>query len=170
MGSLKEREMRQTVHLKARLHWDAGWFDATIRNVSTRGLMMETLDPPPKGTFVEIRRGSCCIIGQVRWVHGARFGIRSQDRINARALMEEPQGKPQSGDRRAEPRDTAAPRPQVTTASRHEQSRQLSRLIEWSALGIAVLIGAAVLTSQVSAILSRPLEQVRLALAGGDSQ
>jgi hypothetical protein len=36
------------------------------------------LDPPPTGTYVDIRRGTLIIIGRVVWIGGERFGIFTQ--------------------------------------------------------------------------------------------
>ena len=64
-----------------------GWHDIVICNVSSRGLMARTRAAPPRGSFIEIRHGSICIVGQVRWSAGARFGIRAQERIDIMGLL-----------------------------------------------------------------------------------
>ncbi len=87
---MKNRENRRNVFLKARMRNAEGWRDVCIRNVSSRGLMIETLDPPPpRGTHVEVRRGDQTIIARVMWTKGQRCGAYAQDRIGVEALMEE---------------------------------------------------------------------------------
>src|SRR3546814_10848303 len=64
---------------------DDGWSDVTIYNVSSRGLMARLGSPPVKGSYVEIWHRNVCVVGQVRWAQGGRFGILSQDKIDISA-------------------------------------------------------------------------------------
>lgn len=170
MGSQKQRETRQIVYLNARLRGDGGWANVTICNVSSRGLMGRCNDPPAKGEFVEIRRGTSCIVGHVRWSQGIRFGLRSQDRICVAALLEDRPEKASGAERRVAERAADQPRTQASSIQRNEQSRQLARLIEWCVISATALAGAGLLVIQVKETLSRPLEQTQQALAGSDSR
>jgi hypothetical protein len=163
MGSQKQRETRQVVFLNARLRTDEGWSDVTICNLSARGLMAKCAKPPPKGAFVEVRRGGSCIVGQVRWSHGLRFGLRSQDRIDTAALHEDPK---RTG-RRYERRETERPpqrKPTRPPALVEERSRNLARYLDWAALAAAGIVAAGFLFQTASSTLSAPLQQTRSAL------
>lgn len=59
-----------------------------IANVSATGLLLKCSDPPPVGTRVEIGRRGMRIAGEVVWVRGTRFGLRSFDEIDQSALVE----------------------------------------------------------------------------------
>lgn len=169
MGSHKHREARQVVCLNARMRRDDGWMDIAICNVSSRGLMARCPEPPVKGAFVEIRRGSCCVIGHVRWSGGVRFGIRSQDEINVTTLVEERPEKRSAVERRVVVRSAnslGAPKRAVG----YDQSRDFARLFEWCAISVAILVGAILLMSQVKLVLSQPLQQARHALGASNSR
>lgn len=166
MGSFRQREPRRAVHLKARLRCDAGWSDVIIRNVSTRGLMLESHQPPARGTFIEVRRGHSCIVGQVRWSREGRFGIRSQSKIDAEQLLAERPGETGGNDRRARPRDDVALRPRISADLQHHRSRYFARLAEWAVVVIAVAFGAYVLATHATSALSRSLLPARSAFEG----
>src|SRR3546814_12398382 len=87
MTALRSREKRAAACIKARMRADDGWSDVTIYNVSSRGLMARLGSPPVKGSYVEIWHRNVCVVGQVRWAQGGRFGILSQDKIDISALL-----------------------------------------------------------------------------------
>jgi hypothetical protein len=60
---------------------DSGWVDATIRNISSKGMKLHMPSPPPRGSFIEIRRGSAVVVGQVRWVDEGCCGLLAQGRV-----------------------------------------------------------------------------------------
>jgi hypothetical protein len=167
MGSQKQRERRQVVFLSARLRTDDGWSDITICNVSSRGLMAKSSAPPAKGAFVEVRRGASCIVGHVRWTQGSRFGLRSQERIDADALSEDsgPRTRTRGNDRRATPRSSIPTPPPTPPAASEEKSRIFARLFDWITLAVAGIGAAAMIAQAASSVLSAPLQQTRTALA-----
>jgi hypothetical protein len=69
------------VVVPARLRHGASWSDTCILNVSSRGLMIHTGRPIPRGTEVELRRGDHLIVARVVWREGGRAGLRSEDRL-----------------------------------------------------------------------------------------
>ena len=146
------------------------WVDVTICNLSSRGLMAKCHTPPRSGSYVEIRNRGTCIVGRVAWSQGLRFGIRSQERIDMAALLEEPTLKARraANDRRADAVRRPMPRPRaVAPEERAERSRRFSRAFEW-----CVIAGAgAIAVSQVAAVanqaLADPLHTVKTTLAGG---
>jgi hypothetical protein len=166
MERQKPREPRQVVLVTCRMRYDNGWADLTICNLSSRGMMAKCADPPPRGTFVEVRRGAVCVVGQVRWSYAGRLGIRAQDQIDVHGLLgETPAAKgPAANERRQGPRGDDGGRPRPTAAALAERSRRWGRVFDWVVV-TAVAIGAAgLLAEQVHSILSAPLEQIGAAL------
>jgi hypothetical protein len=53
-----------------------------IRDASKRGLLLEADRPPPRGTYIEIKRDSVSLVGRVVWCNGSAFGIRTSDDTN----------------------------------------------------------------------------------------
>ena len=75
----KPRELRHRVIAAARMRRPRGWCDATILNISSRGLQIQTSWPLDEGSWVELRRGDHVIRAQVIWYKGVRAGLRSDD-------------------------------------------------------------------------------------------
>src|SRR5690348_5809364 len=82
----KPRELRRRIVAAARLRDENCWSDASILNVSSRGLQIHTTRPLQQGSWVEVRRGDLAISAQVVWRNGARAGLRSDGRIPVEAL------------------------------------------------------------------------------------
>jgi hypothetical protein len=89
MASLKPRELRRTVILKAQMRVADGWRAVTICNVSSRGLMAKCSAPPAKGAYIELRHRGVHIVGRVAWSQGLRFGVRAQDNIDIASLLDQ---------------------------------------------------------------------------------
>jgi hypothetical protein len=146
--------------IAARMRSGGSWSDVRIRNVSSRGILLEAETPPPPGSYVEIRRGSVMIIGRTVWSKPPLFGIRTQDRIDIKALIAEPRvdGRPSApkagaeSDRRSADRKTTA----TSIAQRLERSRRIASVLQFGLfVGVAVVI-AGIAASQVYAVLARP--------------
>lgn len=166
MGSQKPREQRRSVFVTCRLRGDGGWSDVTICNLSDHGLMARCSDPPPRGAFVELRKGAVTIVGQVRWARDQHIGVRTQDRIDPESVLEPaPAGlsRPRN-DRRAVVREAVAAAPGPSPGDLAEQSRRRSRLFDWLVIAAVGAVSAGLLAEQVHALLSAPLRQVRAAL------
>jgi hypothetical protein len=161
----KQRERRRVTSLKAQMRTDDGWCDVIVCNISPRGLMMKCDAPPPRGAFVEVLHRSVHIVGHVRWSHGRRLGIRTQDPIDIEALLAPAQigaGKP-----RAERRPSAQARaaaPTLSIADRAEASRRFARAFDWLTIAAAVAIAATLVAQTAGAALKAPLKQVTNAL------
>ena len=84
---MKHREQRNKVLAKARMQCGARWQDVAILNYSAHGLGLTCEDPPPRGTFIEVRRGPFVIIARVAWTKGHRFGVRTQDPVASVAIL-----------------------------------------------------------------------------------
>jgi hypothetical protein len=157
---VKLREERQKVMIKARMLSGTSWDDVCVLNLSAHGVGIQAAEPPPRGTYVEIRRGSHVIVARVAWSKGHRAGLRSQDRIFIKAIVNDtatapPRNAGQPLERRRVPRTAQQP---------HEQSRSLGRAMEF--VCFAVIAGAVALTAfgAVEQALARPLSQISAAL------
>lgn len=74
----KNREWRRFVRVKARIKSDDGWRDASILNVSSRGLMIHAPCPIAPGRNIEVRSGDQAFCASVVWRKGERLGLRSE--------------------------------------------------------------------------------------------
>ncbi len=72
-----DREWRRRVRVHARINSPAGWRDASILNLSSRGLMIAATSCSDPGTMVELRGGDQVIVARVVWRKGQRAGLRS---------------------------------------------------------------------------------------------
>lgn len=166
---MKKREPRRTVLVAARMCLDGGWQDVRIHNMSAHGLMVEAPGAPARGAYVDIRRGRHLVIGRVVWRHGRHFGVRTQDRLDIDAIVNDPRTRPQpAGEESAERR--AAPRardPGVAAARRLERSRRIASLVQYGTLALFGVAAAGYAAIQVHALLSAPAAAVERALSGG---
>lgn len=162
----RSRAVRTSVVVRCRMKTDAGWTDATIHNVSERGLMASTDEPPKAASYVDIRRGTLVIVGRVVWVRGRRFGVRTQDRIRASDLVNEPvvRHRPSADTPCDERRGPSHPDRRI--ARRSEASR---RFASWFQTVAVTLVGcglAALLAVEAYRTLARPFARVAYALDG----
>jgi hypothetical protein len=162
MAALTARETRHRVMLPARMRSPAGWSDACILNVSSRGLLVYSAAAAQPGSFVEIRRGSQLVIARVVWRKNQRIGLCSTDRVHVEDIIssETAASAVQSGAQRVGLERRRIPR-------QAERSRSQGRAMEFLALILVgtVLAGAAALSVQEA--LARPLSQVRTVLGPG---
>jgi hypothetical protein len=159
---LKPRENREKVMVRARMRVDASWHDVCILNVSLHGLGIQTAQPPKRGSYVEIRRGSHLIVARTAWSKGHRAGLRSQDAIFIQPLLRE-QAAPSPSTACLQPTVERRRSPRCP-AQAHESSRQLGRATEFACFGlIACAVGFSAFGT-VEAALAKPLEQISLAL------
>jgi hypothetical protein len=160
------REPRKTVRIGVRLKDDAGWSDAQILNVSSRGVMALCQDPPRRGSYVEVRRGTYIMIGRVAWTGTDRIGVHVRERIDIENLRlpvtpgrkaPRPVGEMQM--RVCEPR-----KPSVD--ERATASARFARAFDFAAIAI-IAVGLAVLASGTGAeAFGSSMAQVERALIG----
>ena len=141
---MKQREPRRSVFVGARMRLGASWGDVNILNISSRGLMLHAQQVPPRGSYLELRRGRHVIVAQVMWSKDCRFGVRTQDPLSVDAILKEPD---KSAPEARQPRENAAPverrlRRGGTSLDRHEQSRMAGRTVEFACLAIAGISAA----------------------------
>lgn len=165
-GTLKPREPRHKALITARIRYGSAWGDVCLLNVSSRGALVQAPVPPPKGSYIEVRRGSQIIVARVMWAEQHRFGIYSQDPIAVDDLISgrAPTAhklcdKKQDGDdRRRSPRT-------LTVGERHEQSRLKARSAEFFCLGAAATIAASLVFRLIQMFLAGSMSQVTAVLA-----
>jgi hypothetical protein len=158
----KPREQRQKVVLPARMRAGAGQMDVCIRDISSRGMLIQAGTPPPRGTYVEILRPACSVTGRVVWTKHHKFGIEAQDKIRLTMVLE----------RRTVPRATGGTAPlnqgggPLRLAPRADPGAQAARartraaFLQYAALGGAVTIAALLLAAALFRGLSQTFGSV----------
>ena len=168
---LRPREERITVLIPSRMRLAANWVDVVIHNVSSRGLMAGCDDPPAVGSYIEIRRGTIAIVGRVQWSKGRFFGIRSQDRLSVKALIDEPRlaHRPprREGNELAERRVDRGLAHEAQMARRVERSRSFASAFQFVMILLAGAAMAGVAAHSIYGILSKPAAQLQAALGNG---
>ena len=162
---MKQREPRRKVVLSARLRQDEGWSDANILNVSSRGLLLHGSIRPARGSYLEVRRGSCVIVGRVIWVEANRFGLRTQEHLSIDSLISSAPiaiaakgAGPPFMERRARPRSEGL-------EWRYVKSRERGRAIQFSMIAATGLLLALFVFETAGAVLAAPLTEVTEKLA-----
>lgn len=133
--------------------------DICVRNVSSRGMLLQAASPPPRGTYVEILLPGHVVVARVVWTKDRRFGIHSRDRINVDAIAGKTDSQAPSGQKTVPLGATYEPR-RADVRQRLEKSRRLSAVLEF---GFFILCGGAAATmaaSTVHRLLSGTLETI----------
>ncbi|MBH5323142.1 PilZ domain-containing protein [Aurantiacibacter sediminis] len=87
-GSEQSRlETRHTAMLQAKMRDERSTRPVRVGDISPRGMKVVTDRPPARGSFVDILVSGHQVAGQVRWVNGRQFGIRTHDRIDMKAIL-----------------------------------------------------------------------------------
>lgn len=139
----------------------ATWHDVCILNISSRGLGLQAASAPPRGAFLEIRRGFHVIVAQVMWSQEDRFGVKAQDLLpvhllgNASDAPAPEQSRPAIVERRSAPR--------VRLAAL-ERSRNAGRRLEYVFVTTLALLMAGFLATEMHAVMAAPIDRVTAAL------
>ena len=159
---VKARAPRRKVLIRARLKAPDGWHDACIVDLSSRGAGLQAANPPARGTYVEIRRGTHFFVARVMWRSSHRFGVHAQDDIPLDLAA------PGGG---ASPSAEAVPghkierrRVRRSLAERAEASRTWGRRAQFALAALAGMAGALMAGAGVRDALAAPLEMVGSAL------
>ncbi len=154
-----KREARISVMLPVRIRLDSGWTDGCIRNVSSRGVLLQISSPPPKGSYIEIRRRDVVIVGQVRWLGQDCCGLRTQDKVPVEHLMANRDGAapntPKPGDKDFVDRRATAR--VMTPQEAAEQNRLRARIFEKAVLVAAGVCGALVIATLMFETLQKSI-------------
>jgi hypothetical protein len=161
---VKPREPRRKVLIKARMRVAGGWDDAVILNMSSRGLLIQSRQPPVRGSYVEVRRGAHVIVARAVWTDSNRFGALTQDLIPLDAVIHEPDRSAaqvrcteELPDRRREPRP-------VPVAVRHERNRLTARIGEFAAIALLGAAMASLVFVAIGEMFATPMHTVRESL------
>lgn len=148
--SHKPRELRRRVIVPARLRQESGWSDASILNISSRGLLIHTARPLEPGSQVELRKGEHVIRARVVWRDAGKAGLRAEHRLPVEEIASPDvrcEFQPGATERRRRPRTAA-------------DYRSRGRTIEFAAiLGIVFTLAALAATIAQQAI-AQPLASV----------
>jgi hypothetical protein len=156
----KPRELRRRVLLAARVRTPAGWGDACILNVSSRGMLIHAgRTPVGEGSTIELRHQELAIVARVVWRDGARVGLTANERLPVEQIMSLGQSPALQltatvacgAERRRQPRT-------------HEDSRLRGRVFEFAGIAFIAVILSGGLFVMVEEALARPIAYVEAAL------
>jgi hypothetical protein len=148
--SYRSRELRRRVVLPARVRTSAGWSDACILNVSSRGLLIHSRGAAETGKTIELHHRPHAIVARVIWRNGARAGLRSEGRVPVEEIMILGQAHNVTLTAVEQPGVERGPVP------RHQESRARGGTIEFvGALVIAAVLATGML-AMVETALARP--------------
>ena len=172
---LRPREQRVGVVIPSRMRDDHRWSDVCIRNISEHGLLIAAPNPPVRGSYVEIRRGTQIIVARSMWADGQYYGLRSQEVLPVEQIIAEPRltSRPAvaltaaghaaaNAERRRDADRTGA----AALADRQERSRRFAsafQFVLFAAAGAGVAGWAAV---EIYVLLAAPAAAIRHALGG----
>ena len=147
------REPRHKVVIRATMRAGGPRIDVCVRDVSSRGMMIQMRDPPARGTYVDVDCAGHQVVGIVVWRRDHRFGVQSCERINVSAL------------RRGLPESALAPsrapfRPSALPARRAGTARALAGRMEFAVIAMLAAMLVAGLGVTVFETLSRPFAAV----------
>jgi hypothetical protein len=130
--------------------------------------MVSSARPPAKGKYVDIGRGALVVIGRVVWSSGKRFGVRTQDPINAERLTKEPiratgRSVEKAPDDQQELRKEASHRHATIRA---DQSRRFASAFQFVCLATIAAALAGFGAFEVYHLLAPPLERASGILRG----
>ena len=160
---MRAREQRRKVLIQAKIRAGGLPVDACIRDISTKGLMIQAKVPPPRGTYVEIVTASHTIVGRVVWGRDMRFGISTRDKLHIDMIVGERRGPatPAEPDPRLTCAFTRPPPPRVA-----DFRRSHARALEFAAMILFVLMMIAALGMASYQTLAQPFASVADRLRG----
>jgi hypothetical protein len=154
---MRAREHRRKVLIRAKMRAGGLPIDACIRDISSKGLMIQTKVPPPRGTYVEIIAGNQTIVGRVVWGNDMRFGILTRDKLPIDMIVGELRGP--AARQGADPQPTPMLRPAVGV--RPPVFRQShARALESAVLILFALAMIATIASASYQTLARPFASI----------
>lgn len=166
MGWQKKRDQRRTISLTVQLRHEDGWFDVTIADVSSRGLMIKSARPPNRGTFIEVCHRSVRVVGQVVWSTGNRFGVRTQDPIDLEALSQGAIAPMKRGGERGTVPRSATVAQRTTDIELTQASKRFAVVFNWVVVAAAGALAAALVADVALTTLKAPLDAAMRAMGG----
>lgn len=155
---MKAREERYKILMPARIRWRGAWEPASVRNISSRGMMLRAGAAPPPGTYVEIELANRVVAARAIWCDGQSCGFRTQDVLDVTSLR-----GARGGGQAATPAAStfkAPSRPKPTPQEITERSRQMSAMFQFSTLVVVGLGTAIFVASEVYRVLSAPINAI----------
>ena len=136
---------------------DEGQLDDCIRNISSRGMLLQATHAPECGTYVEIIRPRYSVTARVAWSKGGQFGIHSRETIDFSELLER-RGPSRASIGKPPLVQIEKLRPPPPIRDTGETSRSLSSLIQYgvlAAVGTAavIAIGATVYATLAGVVI-----------------
>ncbi|WP_052761706.1 PilZ domain-containing protein [Aurantiacibacter luteus] len=87
-GNEKSRvDTRHTAMLQGRMRDASGTRPVRVYDLSSKGMLVVSERPPERGAIVDILINGHHVAGQVRWVSGRRFGLRTREHVDVAALV-----------------------------------------------------------------------------------
>lgn len=81
------KSVRTSMFVSATLRTVANAHPVRVRNMSTKGTLIEAPSLPPVGTAVELSRGALAAVGTVAWVESGRCGLALTGMVDTQAWM-----------------------------------------------------------------------------------
>ena len=169
-SGLRQREQRIDVTIPSRMRVDDSWIDVCIRNISPHGLLVAVANPPPRGNYVEIRRGTQIIVARSMWTDGQYCGLRAQELLPVQQIIAEPRlsRRPAvavvatAADRRRDDCRTGA----AAIADREIRSRRFAAAFQFAVFAVVALGVSGWAAMSVYRSLAAPIATVEHALSG----
>jgi hypothetical protein len=167
----KRQHLRRKVLIPARMKHGVGWSDVCIRDISSKGMLVQAGSPPGRGAYVEIRRGAHIIVAKVAWSQERQFGLTTQDLLPIDAIIQNPQGGSFGRSAGAGPAVQVERRASArTTAQSHALSRHTSSLMQYGFMLVLALAGAVAVMGFLRDAFTQSLGAVESALDAPLSQ
>ena len=152
--------------IAARIRHGEAWSDASILNISSRGLMLHAVMAPSRGTYIEIRRGQHIVVARVVWSNKNRIGVAVQGLLAIDATIRDlPPKKGPANDTEGFAERRYEPRVQQLQW-RHVRSREKGRFMEFAFIASAGVLVAMLATETLGRALAQPLERITVSLSG----
>lgn len=158
----RARETRRQVFLRAMIRAGRQPSPICVRNISSRGMLLQAACPPQRGTYVEILLGRHVIVARVVWAKERRFGVQTRQAMDVDAILGELGAAPVRS-RQAISAAMATPARAPTAAElreRHERNRRISSMFEFLVLVLAAGIIAVLAGEAIYARIGTTFERV----------
>ena len=134
---VERREPRTKVLIAIQLRGDGLVADACLRDVSSRGVLVQTSRPPARGAIVELVGPFQPVVARVVWTNGRRFGAELREHLNVKALTTGRLDRRTAGGTGIRP--CGGPERRKAKSSEHHV-----RISSWLQKGAVLVIGAGV--------------------------
>lgn len=143
---ITEREARRQVFLRARMRANGRPTDICVRNISSRGMLLQAANPPPRGTYIEVHLPRHTVVARVVWTKERRFGVQTREAMDVDAIIGTkggwiPSRLADATPRPARNRDSSTA---VDISRRLERSRRISAAMEFGVVLIFSLTAAVI--------------------------